>query len=152
MATVGIGNRLPPQAPSSRHARHRSTSADRMAVGTENNNGSGSSGTKSSRKSKSGSKSRRGRSSSDGVRMMEQRYQQQQQHQQYYYGGYKNQNNNNNNYPMQYPNNQPYSGQPIQQSRGMPPHSQSERGRGSSFDAANGYPIDQTMGGGGGYG
>jgi len=145
------GNRLPPQAPSSRHARHRSTSADRIAVGTDNNNGVGSSNTKSSRKSKSGSKSRRGRSSSDGVRMMEQRYQQQQQQQQYYYGGYQNQNNNN--YPMQYPNNQPYSGQPIQQSsRGMPPHSQSERGRGSSFDAANGYPIDPNMGGVSGYG
>jgi len=83
--------------------------------------------------------------------MMEQRYQQQQQQQQYYYGGYQNQNNNN--YPMQYPNNQPYSGQPIQQSsRGMPPHSQSERGRGSSFDAANGYPIDPNMGGVSGYG
>ena len=78
--------------------------------------------------------------------MMEQRYQQQQQQQQYYYGGYQNQSNNN--YPMQYPNNQPYSGQPIQQQSS----SQSERGRGSSFDAANGYPIDPNMGGVSGYG
>ena len=173
-----MSGRLPPQAPSSRppsHSRHRSNSADRALRGDDNNTNNNGSSSKSSRRSKGSHRKSRGRASSDGVRIMNERYQQQQQQQQqqYYYGGYQQQQNNINNggsgYPMQYSNQPPqggYVGSP--QNYGPPPgyhgggppppprgimHSQSERVRGSSFDASNGMPYGMDPNNqGGGYG
>ena len=139
-----MSGRLPPQAPSSRppsNSRSRSSSADRVAAAVGGGDSGKSSSSRKSKSSSSGHRSRRGRSSSDGVRMLNERYQKQQQQQQYYYGGY--QNSPNNNYPMQYPNNNPpppYNGggQSHQHHPRMPlKHAQSERIRGSSFDASN---------------
>jgi len=93
----------------------------------------------------SSGRSRRARSSSDGVRVMNERYQQQQQYQQYYQGGGGGGYQQNNNYPMQYPNQPPPPGdygmnQPPP-SRGMN-RADSERGpRGGSFDASNPAPF-----------